>query len=121
MTQSVDRYISQLPPEAQKKLETIRKIVRDLAIEAQEDIRYGIPTFIWHGNLLHFAWYKNHIWFYPTPSVITAFADQLSGYKTSKGAIQFPLGQELPVDLIKAIVTFRMREALAKLDDNKGD
>lgn len=119
MTQTIDTYISQFPPETQKRLQTIRQIVGELAVEAQEEIRYGIPTFVWHGNLLHCAWYKNHIWFYPTPSVITAFADHLSCYKTSKGAIQFPLVQELPVDLIKAIVAFRVQETLAKLNTSK--
>jgi uncharacterized protein YdhG (YjbR/CyaY superfamily) len=73
-----------------------------------------MPTFALKGNLVHFAAYPNHIGFYPTPSGITAFADELSRYKSAKGSVQFPIDQPLPLELISRIVLFRVAENLEK-------
>jgi uncharacterized protein YdhG (YjbR/CyaY superfamily) len=111
---SVDEYIATFPEEIQARLEEMRAAIRDAAPEAAERISYQMPTFALHGNLVHFAAHKNHIGFYPTPSGIEAFKDELSGYETSKGAVQFPLGEPLPLELIGRIVRFRVKENLSR-------
>ena len=107
---SIDEYIRSFPPEIQQLLEQIRDTVKHAAPEAEETINYAMPTFKLNGNLVHFAAYKNHIGFYPTPSGIEAYKEKLSVYKSSKGAVQFPLDKPLPLDLIKEIVMFRVKE-----------
>ena len=106
----IDEYIEKYPEEVQKKLRDIRKVIRESAPDAEEKISYGMPTFYLKGNLVHFAAYSGHIGFYPAPSGIEAFKEELIGYKTSKGAIQFPLSQELPLELVRKIVEFRVGE-----------
>ena len=112
-TSNVDAYISQFPADVQAQLQQLRKIIHTAAPDANEKISYGIPTFYLHGNLVHFAAYRNHIGFYPSSSGVLAFAQELAAYKTSRGTVQFPLGQPLPVELIKKIVAFRVTENLA--------
>jgi uncharacterized protein YdhG (YjbR/CyaY superfamily) len=107
---SIDDYIATFPGEIQKKLEEVRATIKAAAPEAQEKISYQMPTFYLHGNLVHFAAYKNHIGFYPTPSGVQSFKHELSQYETSKGAIQFPLDKPIPLDLITKIVLFRVAE-----------
>ena len=109
---SIDEYIREFPPEIQKKLEELRDAVISSAPGAEERISYGMPAFYLKGNLVYFAAYKNHIGFYPTPSGIEAFRDELQGYKSSKGAVQFPVSEPLPLDLIARITEFRVRENL---------
>ncbi len=106
----IDEYIKKFPEEVQGKLEKLRQVIVENAPDAVEKISYGMPTFYLNGNLVHFAAYSGHIGFYPAPSGIEAFIDELSVYKTSKGAIQFPINEELPLDLIKKIVLFRVGE-----------
>lgn len=72
-----------------------------------------MPTYYLNGNLVHFAAYKNHIGFYPAPSGIEAFQEEISKYKWAKGSVQFPINEPIPLDLIKRIVTFRVKENLA--------
>jgi uncharacterized protein YdhG (YjbR/CyaY superfamily) len=88
----------------------MRDTIRKAAPKADETMSYGMPTFKLNGNLVHFAGYKNHIGFYPTPSGIEAFNKELSVYKSSKGAVQFPLDQRLPLTLITKIVKLRVKE-----------
>lgn len=106
----VDNYISGFPKEVQDMLEKIRAAIIKAAPAAEETIGYGIPTFKLHGNLVHFAGYKNHVGFYPAPSAIKAFEKELSIYKGAKGSVQFPLDKPLPVALITKIVKFRVKE-----------
>jgi uncharacterized protein YdhG (YjbR/CyaY superfamily) len=108
---SVDDYINSLPTRAKTHLETIRSIVKKVAPNAEETIKYGIPTFRLNGNLVHYAAFSNHIGFYPTPSGISAFKKELSQYKTAKGSVQFPLDKPLPTELIHRIVEFRVQES----------
>lgn len=109
--ETVDQYIKQFPKDVQVILEGLRSKIKQLAPEAVEVISYGMPTFKLNGkNLVHFAAYKNHIGFYPTPSPIEAFQKELSGYKTSKGAIQFPIDKPLPMDLIERLVKNRVEQ-----------
>lgn len=108
---TIDECIKTYPQETQQVLQKIRKIIKDeVPQEATEAIKYGIPTFILNGNLIHFSGYKKHVGLYPTPSVIDHFKNELKGYKTSKGAIQFPLDKPIPYDLIKKIVKYRISQ-----------
>ena len=111
---TIDDYIADFPPAVQEILQTIRATVREAAPEATEAISYQMPTFKLHGNLVHFAGYKNHIGFYPVPTGIEAFKEELSVYKQGKGSVQFPLDQPMPYDLIRRIVVFRVAENVAK-------
>ena len=110
----IDEYISQFPSETQQKLQRLRDIIRDAAPDAVEKISYQMPTFYQAGNLVHFAAYKHHIGFYPTPSGIEKFKDALAAYKGAKGSVQFPLDQPIPFDLIRQIILFRVAENLEK-------
>lgn len=111
---TIDAYIHTFPKEVQKILQTIRQKIKEVAPEATETINYQIPTFKFYGNLVHFAAYKHHIGLYPTPSGINAFQKELLSYKTSKGVIQFPIDQPIPLPLIRKIVAFRVKEVLEK-------
>jgi uncharacterized protein YdhG (YjbR/CyaY superfamily) len=107
---TIDEYIRAFPKPVQKKLESIRRLVRKLAPEAQEKISYQIPTFYLNGNLVHFAAFKSHIGFYPTPSGINEFQEELSKYKNGKGSVQFPMEDPLPMELIRRMVEYRIEK-----------
>jgi uncharacterized protein YdhG (YjbR/CyaY superfamily) len=107
---TVDEYILDFPEDVQEILLKIRRTVEEVAPDAEEKISYNMPTFYLNGNLVHFAAYKNHIGFYPTPSAIAAFEDELSSYKNAKGSVQFPLDSPIPYDLIKRMIIFRVQE-----------
>lgn len=107
---SIDEYIHVFPLEVQKKLKELRDVIKAAAPEAEEKISYQMPTFYLNGNLVHFAAYKNHIGFYPSPSGIEAFQLELSVYKGAKGSVQFPIEKPLPYELIRKIVRFRVEE-----------
>ena len=111
---SIDQYISDFPVSTQKILAELRATIREAAPAASEKISYQIPTFFQNGNLVHFAAYKNHIGFYPTSSGVQAFKGELKKYKTSKGSLQFPIDQPIPLGLIKKIVKFRVEENSTK-------
>jgi uncharacterized protein YdhG (YjbR/CyaY superfamily) len=108
---TIDEYIATFTPEIQSILSNIREIVRELAPEATEKISYQMPTYYLNGNLVHFAAFQKHIGFYPTPSGIEAFQEELSKYKGAKGSVQFPLNQPIPYDLIRRIVIYRLEES----------
>ena len=112
---TIDDYIAEFPPETRKALDEIRALIRASAPGAVETISYAIPTFDMNGkHLVHFAGYAKHIGFYPTGSGIEAFKEELTGYKSSTGAVQFPLGEPLPVELIRRIVEFRVAAIASK-------
>lgn len=115
--QSIDEYIFQFPPEVQEVLKTLRKVIKQSAPDAEEKISYQMPAFNLHGVLVYFAAFKNHIGFYPTSSGIDAFKNELMGFKTSKGTVQFPIGKPLPYELISRIVKFRAAENTKKAED----
>ena len=112
--ENIDDYIADFPKNIQKSLEDIRATIRKAAPDAEEAIKYAIPTFTLNGNLVHFAAFKNHIGFYPAPRGIEAFKKELSAYKGSKGTIQFPLDKPLPLALISKIVKFRVKDNAEK-------
>jgi uncharacterized protein YdhG (YjbR/CyaY superfamily) len=108
---TIDEYIARFPAETQKVLAELRALIKAAAPGATESISYAIPTFDLNGrHLVHFAGYAKHIGFYPIPSGIEAFTEELEPYKQGKGSVQFPLGQPLPKDLIRRIVEFRVCE-----------
>jgi uncharacterized protein YdhG (YjbR/CyaY superfamily) len=107
---NVDEYILMFPGDVQAKLQKLRETIRLAAPEAIEKISWQMPTFTLGINLVHFACHKKHIGLYPGESGVAVFKDELNDYHTSKGAIQFPLNQELPYDLITKIVKYRVEE-----------
>ena len=121
---SVEAYIAAFPPATQKLLEQIRAIIKKAAPKAEESISYMMPAYKFNGPLVYFGGYKNHIGFYPTGSGIEAFKKELSVYKGSKGAVQFPLDKPLPVKLISSIVKYRLMvngEKVKKMKDPRDD
>ena len=110
----IDSYIAEFPQEIRERLEQVRATIRKAAPEAEEAISYGIPTFKLNGNLVHFAAFKNHIGFYPAPTGMQEFREELSKYKEGKGSVQFPFDQPLPLPLIARITVFRRGQNLSK-------
>jgi len=116
---NIDEYIAGFPKDVQEILQKIRTTIRNAAPEAAEKISYQIPTFTLKGNLVHFAGFKRHIGFYPTPSGLEKYKNELSGYQGSKGAVRFPLDQPIPFDVISKIVRFRVLENLERAETKK--
>jgi len=118
--QTIDEYIALYPPEIQTIMQSVRQVIRLAAPMAKEAISYQMPTFKLNGNLIHFAAHRHHLGLYPAPSGILAFQSELKGYVTSKGAIQFPFDQPIPLDLIRKITEFRVRENCSPAPSIKG-
>ncbi len=112
---TVDAYIANFPEEVQILLAQVRSTVKQAAPNAEERISYGMPGYYLNGQLVFFAAFKNHIGFYATPTGHEAFAKELAKYKQGKGSVQFPLNEPIPLDLIKRIVEFRVKEQMEKL------
>ena len=110
--ESITEYINAAPKEARKKLREMRACIRAAAPGAKESLKWGMPAFSYRRILVTFAAFKHHIGFYPTPSAVKAFANDLSKFATAKGSIQFPLKQPLPLPLIRKITVFRVRESI---------
>ena len=111
--QTIDAYIAVFPEDVQAILQQVRRTIHEAAPEATEAISYQMPTFKLNGNLVHFGAFKNHIGFYPVPSGMAAFEEELAAYKQGKGSVQFPLNKPMPLDLIRRIVEFRVQESKA--------
>lgn len=107
---TIDEYISQYPPEIREIMNTMRATIKKAAPEAGEKISWGMATFVLHGNLVHFSAQKKHLGFHPAPTAIEKFKSELSEYHCSKGTVQFPYGQPLPLELIDKMVRFRVEE-----------
>lgn len=97
---TIDQYIAQFPPDVQQTLQQMRQIIQAAVPEATEKISYGLCTFVFHGNLVHFGAYDTHYGFYPGAGPIVDFAKELRTYETSKGTVRFPISQPVPFDLI---------------------
>ncbi|HSR50885.1 MAG TPA: DUF1801 domain-containing protein [Acidobacteriota bacterium] len=117
--EAVDKYIAGFPDDVRKILEQVRATIKRVAPDAGEAIKYGMPTLLLNGNLVHFAAHERHIGFYPTPSAIAAFKSELSQYKGAKGSVLFPMDRPMPLSLIEKIVKLRVEEARAKLKAKK--
>ena len=116
ISKDIDEYIAGFPGDVQAILESLISTIRDAAPYAKENINYGIPTFTLEGNLVHFAAFKKHIGFYPAPSGIEKFKNELSAYEGAKGSVQFPLDKPIPYELVRKIVAFRVKENLEKAE-----
>ncbi len=114
VSRAIDEYISQFSPDIQEKLKTLRKVIKEAAPEAEEKISYRMPAYHLNGPLVYFAAFKDHISVFPTGSPMEGFSEDLSGYRTAKGTLQFPLDKPMPYDLIWKIVKFRVAENLKK-------
>lgn len=105
---SVNQYISEFPEVTQNALNQVRTCILDIVPKAVETIKYGIPTYVYRNkNLVHFGGYKKHIGFYPSPKVLIHFKQQIVGFASSKGAVQFPLDRPIPLELIAEMTLFR--------------
>jgi uncharacterized protein YdhG (YjbR/CyaY superfamily) len=111
---TIDEFIAAFPKDMQDKLRKMRDTIRKAAPDATEAIKYGIPTFVLNGNLVHFSGYQHHIGFYPAPSGILEFRKELAGYESAKGSVRFPLDKPIPLTLVAQIVKFRVAENMAK-------
>jgi uncharacterized protein YdhG (YjbR/CyaY superfamily) len=107
---SITEYINAAPKEARAKLREMRASILEAAPGAKEGLKWGMPAFSYQRILVTFAAFKNHIGFYPTPSAVKAFARELSKFATADASIRFPLEDPLPLDLIRKITAFRVRE-----------
>jgi len=114
---SIDEYIATFPHEVRTILQEIRETIPAAAPDAEEKISYQMPTFTLKGNLVHFAAFKNHIGFYPTPGGIEAFKEEVARYQGAKGSIRFPLDEPMPLNLITRIVKLRVAENLEKAEN----
>jgi uncharacterized protein YdhG (YjbR/CyaY superfamily) len=111
---TIEEYTATSLEHTREHSQTLRNAIRQAAPQAEEVISYNMPAFKFNGPLVFYAAYKQHIGFYPTPSAIKAFKDELTNYKTSKGAIQFPLDKPIPIALVKKFVAFRVKENAEK-------
>lgn len=107
--QAVDEYIGKYVASVRDKLNQVRRVIRSSIPDAKEKISYGMPTYYYHENIIHFAGFAKHIGLYPSPSGVAGFEHALKQYTWSKGAIQFPLDEDLPIGLIADIAEYRMK------------
>jgi uncharacterized protein YdhG (YjbR/CyaY superfamily) len=115
----IDEYIAGFPEDVQEILEEIRTTIRKAAPDAEEAIKYQMPTFILNGNLVHFAAYKKHIGFYPAPRGDEKFEKALSVYEGAKSTVKFPLDKPIPFALISKIVKFRVKRNLERAEGKR--
>ena len=118
---SIDDYIATFPKNVQDVLQQIRQTIKTAAPEAEEIISYNMPAFKLNGNLVWFGAFKNHIGFYPRKSAIEEFKEKLVDYEVTKvqGTVKFPLDKPMPLDLIKEMVKFRVKENLSGKNGSK--
>jgi len=116
---TIDEYIAGFPPDVQEILQKVRETIRKAAPNAEETIKYQLPTFTLKGNLVYFGGFKKHVGFYPVPTGIEAYAEDLAPYKTGKGSIQFPYDKPIPYDLITKVVKYRVEENLRNAETKK--
>jgi uncharacterized protein YdhG (YjbR/CyaY superfamily) len=112
---NVDEYLAGVPEPARGTLNKIRAAIRSaVPAEATETISYGMPAFKHKGVLVWYAAFSNHCSLFPTASVIEAFKNELKGFSTSKGTIQFPTEKPLPTALVKKLVKTRVAQIESK-------
>ncbi len=109
---TIDEYIAGFPRDIQQALKSIRMTIRKAAPQAEEAIKYAMPTFTQNGNLIHFAAYKNHIGIYPVPRNDEAFKKSLAVYEGEKSTMRIPLDAPLPLTLISQIVKYNVNRNL---------
>lgn len=113
--ETIDQYISEQNEKTRQILQKIREVIHAAAPDAIEKISWQMPTF-WQGeNLIHFAAFKKHISIFPGGEAVSAFADRLTEYQTTKGTIQLPLDKPIPYDLIREIACWRVAAVKGKV------
>ena len=111
-----DSYIKTFSKAIQKQLQQVRTTIKQAIPDAEETIKYGIPSFVLNGrNLVHFGAFKNHIGLYPLPADSDEFENDLSKYKRNKSSVQFPFNEPVPLDLIRRIVLFNINKNNTKI------
>ena len=108
---TVDEYIVNFPPETREALELVRDTILQVVPGASEAIKYGMPTVVYKGNLVHYAAYAKHIGLYAIPNKLPEFVLEMAQYKTGSGSVQFPLNKPMPLDLIRSLVEYRVRQS----------
>jgi uncharacterized protein YdhG (YjbR/CyaY superfamily) len=116
---TIDEYIAGFDPKIQMTLNKLRNFIKSEVPEATEKISYGMPTFYLNGNLVHFAAFKDHYGFFPSPSGIDEFEKELSSYRSGKGTLRFPLDKPIPWEIIKKVIQFRVKENVDKTKTKK--
>ncbi|GHU92815.1 hypothetical protein FACS189479_02790 [Spirochaetia bacterium] len=116
---TIDEYIAAFEPEVQRTLIEIRNFIKNEAPDATEKISYGMPTFYQNGNLVHFAAFKDHYGFFPSPSGIDAFEEELAPYRSGKGTLRFSMDKPIPWEIVKKVVQFRIKENADKVKNRK--
>ena len=111
---TVDEYIGGFPDDVAAMLQQLRQAIREEAPDAKEIISYQMPAFSLHGNLVYFAGYRNHVGFYPTSSGIATFRKELAPFETSRGTVRFPAGEPIPMELVRRIIRYRIKEDIRK-------
>ena len=111
---TIDEYIADFPANVQPHLEKVRAAIRKAAPEAEEAIKYSMPTFVQNGNLIHFAGWTSHVGLYPGSKPIEMFKDELAKYEISKGTVRFPLDKPIPLGLIGKITKYCVKRNLEK-------
>lgn len=119
LAKNVDEYIAGFPEHTQDLLKQLRTTVLKTVPKVEETISYRMPAYNYHGVLVYFAGYKNHIGFYPTAMGVEKFKKELSVYKGAKGSVQFPIDQPLPLKLITKIIAYRAKENLSNLKNKR--
>ena len=114
---SVEEYITQFPIDIQNKLHKIRNFIKENWPDAIEKLSYAMPAFFYFGPLIYYAPAKNHIGIYPTPSGVIKFHEITNKYKTSKGAILVPLNEDIPLDLLKIVIDFKIQKDFEKANN----
>ncbi|CAG5080384.1 iron chaperone [Parvicella tangerina] len=115
--ETIDEYIANQPDQAQKALQELREIILEAAPEAKEILNYKIPSFTLvpggkRDQQIMMAGYAKFVGFYPFPTTMEQFSEELNDYKQGKGSVQFPYDKPLPKALIKKMVRFRRDEIL---------
>jgi uncharacterized protein YdhG (YjbR/CyaY superfamily) len=105
----IDDYIAKYPPEVQARIEKVRSCIKEIIPDAEEVFSYGVPAFKLKKVVVMYAAHKEHIGFYPMPQTIEAFKDKLTDYSYAEGTVRFPHNKDLPLDLIKEMVTYRLK------------
>jgi uncharacterized protein YdhG (YjbR/CyaY superfamily) len=116
---TIDEYIAGFDPKIQMTLNELRNFIKSEVPEATEKISYGMPTFYLNGNLVHFAAFKDHYGFFPSPSGIDKFEKELAPYRSGKGTLRFPLDKPIPWEIIKKVIQFRIKENVDKIKKTK--
>lgn len=112
---TIDEYHAAQIPAAREHLNTLRSAIKEIVPNATEVLSYNMPAFKLNGIVAYYAAHSKHVGFYPTASPIEHFQEELKDYNTSKGTVQFPFDQPIPVELVKKMILFKVNSNLQKV------